>query len=78
MQVSKSKMATANHLTICDFKTAVSGEVFGYHRPVLWASYVATGGLLIYFLPEEENKLITFHRSVHWSSSLTPQCLLCL
>jgi hypothetical protein len=27
-----------------------------------------TGGLLIYFLPVEENKLITLHRSVHYSA----------
>jgi len=31
-------MAKANRLTICDFKTTVSGEDFGNHRSVHWSS----------------------------------------
>ena len=35
-------MATANPLTICDFKTTVSGEDFGSQRSVHWASSVVS------------------------------------
>ena len=35
---------------------------------LLLSSSLATEGLLIYFLPVEENKLITLHRSVRCSA----------
>jgi hypothetical protein len=59
MQVSKCKMARVNLLTICDFKTTVSGENFGSHRPVLWASSLASASWRIvnFFFSGEKEKI---------------------
>jgi hypothetical protein len=59
MQVSKSKMARANHLTICDFKTTVSGENFVSHRPVHRASFLASASRRIvnFFFSSEKEKI---------------------
>jgi len=51
-------------LFFCEAKPKQSPQFFINPAALLLSSSVVTEGLLIYFLPVEENKLITLQRSV--------------